>query len=244
MPGGITPEGAVLLALAALAAGIARGFTGFGTAMVFLPLAARVLSPAEAVLALLVFDFFGPLPLLRRAWAEADRALLTTLALPALLTLPVGFAALVAVAPGPFRRLAAALILVTVAAIAAGWRWGRPGRGVLRVAGALSGLAGGFLGMPGPPVILLVLGSRAAAARQRASLLVYLFGFDVVMLAIFLLSGEATPRALGAGLALTPIYTLAALAGARLFARWPAAAPLLRPLGLAMMAAAALSALI
>ena len=49
------------LACGALAAGLARGFTGFGTAMVYLPIAAQVLGPFEALTTLIVKDLVDPL---------------------------------------------------------------------------------------------------------------------------------------------------------------------------------------
>ena len=44
-------------------AGLVRGFSGFGTAMIYLPVASQFLTPFEALITLMVMDFFGPLPL-------------------------------------------------------------------------------------------------------------------------------------------------------------------------------------
>ncbi|QEW20142.1 hypothetical protein LA6_002336 [Marinibacterium anthonyi] len=50
------------LIAAALLAGTVRGFAGFGTGMVFVPVAAQVLNPFWVLLVVLVMDLFGPIP--------------------------------------------------------------------------------------------------------------------------------------------------------------------------------------
>ena len=50
------------LVLGAVLAGLVRGFSGFGTAMVFIPIAGQVLSPVATLIVLLVMDLIGPLP--------------------------------------------------------------------------------------------------------------------------------------------------------------------------------------
>lgn len=57
--------GLALLGPAAFAAGLVRGFSGFGTALVFLPVAAQILSPFGAILALIFMELPAPLPNLR-----------------------------------------------------------------------------------------------------------------------------------------------------------------------------------
>ena len=49
-------ETVVFLIAAALAAGLARGFSGFGAALIFVPLASAVVGPQVAVPLLLVVD--------------------------------------------------------------------------------------------------------------------------------------------------------------------------------------------
>jgi len=60
--GVIAGEGFWLLVAAAAVAGLVRGFSGFGTAMVYLPVAGQILSPFEALTTLLIMDLVGPLP--------------------------------------------------------------------------------------------------------------------------------------------------------------------------------------
>ena len=60
------------LILAASLAGLVRGFTGFGTALVFMPVAGAVVPPFWALVVLVVMDSIGPLPNLPRALRDGS----------------------------------------------------------------------------------------------------------------------------------------------------------------------------
>ena len=64
--------GISLILVGALLAGLVRGFSGFGTAMVFLPFAAQVYEPVWVLVVLLTIDILGPIPALPRAWPARD----------------------------------------------------------------------------------------------------------------------------------------------------------------------------
>ncbi len=127
--------GLALLGPPAFAAGLVRGFSGFGTALVFLPVAAQILSPFGAILALIFMELPAPLPNLRRAWASVEGP---DLALSGFLLLPVGIWVLTRVPPELFRMIVCGLALAMLAALVAGLRWRRRAR--CRGSAALSGL--------------------------------------------------------------------------------------------------------
>ena len=57
----------------AFIAALARGFSGFGGALIFVPLASAAVGPQAAAPVLLVIDGIAQLALMKNAWAEADR---------------------------------------------------------------------------------------------------------------------------------------------------------------------------
>ena len=63
-------QGLYLLVFAVILAGLVRGFAGFGTAMIYMPIAGTVLPPVWALAAMMVFDALGPLPNVPRAWRD------------------------------------------------------------------------------------------------------------------------------------------------------------------------------
>ena len=78
------------LVLGAVLAGLVRGFSGFGTAMVFIPIAGQVLSPVATLIVLLVMDLIGPLPNIPRAIRDGKLPDLLRLITGALIGAPIG----------------------------------------------------------------------------------------------------------------------------------------------------------
>lgn len=210
--------GLISLFLAALVAGLVRGFAGFGTAMVFMPVAGQVLSPVGALVTLIVMDMIGPLPNIPGAWAASERRDLGRLWAGMALGLPVGLLALSRVSPEAFRWGVSGIALGLLAALMLGLRYrGRLTAPVTLGAGAISGFMGGVAGLTGPPVIMVYMASTLPARVVRANLMLFLMGVDVVMLAWFAVSGRLQGANLGLGLALALPYLAGNVAGGRLF---------------------------
>lgn len=206
------------LAAAAVLAGLVRGFSGFGAAMIFLPLAGMVVRPEVAVPLLFVADNLATLhitlPSFRRCcWAE-----ILPLAAGATLTIPLGVAVLVAADPETMRWAISLMILVAVALLAGGWRLEKalPLYGTAAV-GGLAGLAGGAASLYGPPLILFWLGGRSGAAQVRDNIYA-VFGLLSVAAGITQwLHGLLTLDVLRVAALLLPVYLLGTVVGARLF---------------------------
>ena len=63
----------VWILIAALMAGLVRGFSGFGTAMVFLPIASQYLTPFDAIASLAIMEFLGTFAVMRNSWSDAEK---------------------------------------------------------------------------------------------------------------------------------------------------------------------------
>lgn len=66
-----------LLALTAFAAGLSRGFSGFGAALIFIPVASRLVGPQLASATLPLVDAVLAAPLIGPAWGIASRPAVT-----------------------------------------------------------------------------------------------------------------------------------------------------------------------
>jgi len=238
----LTGERFLWLAAAALLAGLVRGFSGFGAAMVFIPLASVVVRPQVAVPLLLIADNLATLhitlPSFRRCcWPE-----ILPLTAGAVLTLPLGVALLVSVDPQAMRWAISVTILAAVAVLASGWRLERtlPLAGTAAV-GGLAGLAGGAASLYGPPLILFWLSGRSGAAQVRDNIYA-LFGLLAVAAVVVQgLNGLLTAAVLREALMLVPVYVVGTLAGAHLFRG--AGDTLFRNLALGLCALVALAGL-
>ncbi len=214
----LATDGFPLLALGSVLAGLVRGFTGFGTAMVYLPFAAQILDPVQVLITLLFIDFFGPVPAIPGAIRDGRPRDVLRLCGGALVGAPVGLAILLALEPATFRYAIAAMTAVLLALLVSGFRYrGRVTRSLIYGTGALSGVAGGAVGVPGPPVILLYMARPLPIATIRANILLFLFLLDAMMVALFLAKGLVTVGPVTIGLCLLPLYATAVVVGAAVF---------------------------
>lgn len=175
---------------ASLLAGLVRGFAGFGTAMIYLPIASQFLNPMTAILTLSLIDGFGPIPALPRALREADWPDLRRLMLAMLFSMPIGIWLLLTIPSDAFRFAVSIISLLLLAALILGLRYkGRLSAPKVHGIGAAGGILGGAVGLAGPPVILLYMASTHAPQVIRATTMVFLLSYDVMLLSMFGVQG-------------------------------------------------------
>lgn len=226
----------------ALVAGLVRGFAGFGTALIYVPLASLALPPLWVIVSMTVMDLIGPLPNVPAAWRDGLPRQVAILALAAACALIPGLWALDRLPADGFRWLVGILCAVTVALMACGWRWSGPMTLPLLVAtGALSGFLGGVSGLSGPPVILAYMAQALPTATIRATILLYLVAWEVVFAGTLAVTGRLSSGPLLLGAALVVPYLTANILGARLFR--PGREHLYRSVAYTIIAGAALLAL-
>lgn len=125
-----TPDYTAMLALllaVTLAASLARGFSGFGAALIFIPLASALLGPKVAVPLLLVTDGVMAAGMIPNAVRTADRREVLIMALGALVGVPTGTWLLTTLDPLTLRWGIVALAALMLALLLSGWRYsGRP----------------------------------------------------------------------------------------------------------------------
>ena len=193
---GIAPLTLVGAAAMTIAAAYVRGLTGFGMAIILVPLLGLIIAPGEAVvLGILLQLLIGPVGI-GIIMADADRATAVPIALLAMATTPVGMVALDATTPDIARLL---ITLVAVGAFVAVLLpkqpvGHRPGRGAIAGTGVASGILTGFAAMPGPPVVPFYLRRHLEPKVARASMLLIFFGTAIAGTLAALWVGIATWR--------------------------------------------------
>lgn len=235
-------EGVAWVFAAAFVAGVVRGFSGFGTAMVFLPIAAQVIPPVWSVAVLAVMDIIGPLPAIPRALRDGHPRDLARLVAGTLVALPLGLAVLLSVDPMIFRVAVSVLSLGLLVVLAMGLRYrGALTRPQVYGTGAIAGFLGGAAALPGPPVILLYMASPHPAAVIRANITSFLFSYDLLMLSGLAIMGRLDSMSVALGLISALPYLMGNILGGFVFR--PGQERLYRALAYAIIAASALSGL-
>ncbi len=200
---------------AAILAGLVRGFSGFGAAMVFIPLASVIYEPRAAVVLLFLVDATVTAPMLVPAFRRCAWREVAPLAIGATVTVPLGAYILSIARPEILRWVIAGAILAAVAALASGWRLRRaPGVPGTLAIGGTAGLTGGMASLSGPPIVLFWLGGQSKAPVIRANIFAF-FGLTTLVIgASYWLNGLFSADLLVRALILMPVYGIALWAGA------------------------------
>ncbi len=204
-------------AIAALA-GLVRGFSGFGAALMFVPLCGILYGPTVAVLALWVIDAFATAPIVTRHLKRATWRELGPLLIGSTVLLPFGVWVLAHSDPDPLRWAISGMVLASTVALASGWRYRRaPTMAVSLAVGGVAGFTNGAVGIGGPPLVLFWLGGRSDTGLVRTNIFAYFAITTVITLALYAWHGIFTGSIILLGFALLPLYGLGLFLGDRLF---------------------------
>lgn len=205
---GVVPATAAAVAGIAAFAGVFRGITGFGGAMVMGPPLALLLGPAPMVAVVLLLEGIVALTLVPHAWRQARPRLVLPLCAAAWVTAPFGAWMLSRLDPALAKRATAVLVLAFCALLATGYRY--HGRQRLPTSLALGGIAGALVGATGvgaPPVIVYLLAGPDDAAVTRANLIVFVTAISLAGFVGVAVTGLLTASALAyAALAALPFF--------------------------------------
>ena len=124
-------------------AGAVRGFSGFGSALIYVPLISAIYDPRTAAGTFLLIDFATGLAMLPTIWRQANWREVLPLALAAAFAGQFGTLILQYTDPTALRWAIAGVVLVLLAVLMSGWRYhGRPMLIVTIAVGLMAGTLG------------------------------------------------------------------------------------------------------
>jgi len=231
-----------IMAAAGALAGLTRGFSGFGAALVFMPAASAAVGPQTALVTLWIADAIGALSLVPWGVRHCAPREVGRLALGLVIGVPAGIWVLTTADAQALRWGVCAAALAVIAALGLGLRWTGPlPRAAETGVGFLSGFGGGVAGLSGVAPVVFYLGREAGSERLRANIIaLFTISFPLGG-ALLAWNGLFTEEAVVFGALLTPIYALAIRGGALLYPRASQAA--FRRLAFALIAVSALASL-
>lgn len=231
----------ILMAAMTFAAAGIRGVTGFGMAIVLVPLLALVVRPAEAVVVAILLQFLiGPVGL-KTILADSERPSSLIIAGSAMLATPLGLWLLARISPDLARILIAGIAISAFLFVLIPKRSTKPLHLVHTIAtGLAAGILTGFAGMPGPPVVPYYLRHGVSPLKARASMMLVFFATAIAGTIAALVSGLATTKLIMIALILLPPMLAGNWLGARAFGKMD---PVLWRIGVSiLLGGAALSA--
>jgi uncharacterized protein len=208
----------------AFLAGLARGFSGFGSGLIYMPVASAALGPRVAVASLLVFDFLvAGLPMLRRIREIEFRGLLPIAAGISLFT-PVGGWIAAHGDPIVIRWCISAIVFLAILLLTTGLKWhGRETLPVALAIGALSGTFGGMAALSGIVIVIYWLARDLDPAILRRNMFTLLLLTAAVQALTFALNGMLTTQVFAIAALMFLPYVAGTFIGSMVF---PLASPL------------------
>jgi uncharacterized membrane protein YfcA len=203
-----------------LVAGLMRGTTGFGGAMLMAPLLSFLIGPVPTVATALLLETAAAVVMFPDAWPRINKPVLLYLILPACFTIPLGGYLLITLDPFVARKFIAAVVVVFSLGLLAGLRYSGSPRPVTSVAlGSIVGIFLGATSVGAPPVILYLLSGPDPQTVTRANLTVFVTAISAIGFVMLVVADAVTVRlGLSAVLLCIP-YMAATWLGGALFAR-------------------------
>jgi uncharacterized membrane protein YfcA len=224
LPGLIPPDvsssAAIAICAIAFVSATARGFSGFGSALIFMPLASSMAAPRLVAAMLLIIDFVAAAPLLPNAWKCADRKATAIIVFGALIGVPIGTYFLSRLDPVTTRWIISGFVFALLMLLLSGWRYRGRDHAALSVGiGGLSGFCSGLAQTGGPPIVGYWLGRPIASTIARANILLFFGASDFVSAVSYSVSGLITADAIKFSFMVGPVYAVGVAFGASLFGK-------------------------
>lgn len=202
-------------AIATLAA-FAQSVSGFGSALVAVPLLSVLAGPHTAVVAITTLSIAMTALGTARERRHVHWGVAATLALTGFVGMPLGLVVLTSLDPRALTLVIAVVVLGFAMLLASGWSTD-PGRWARRAAGVASGAMLTSTGMNGPPLVITLHAMRLQPHPFRATLQAVFCSQDVAAVVGFAVVGQIDRTALVAVLAGLPGLPLGWLLGDRVF---------------------------
>jgi uncharacterized protein len=220
IPADVSLNAAIAICAVAFVSGTARGFSGFGSALIFMPLASSIADPRLVAALLLIIDFVAAAPLLPGAWEKADRRATAVMVFGALIGVPIGTYFLSRLEPVTTRWIISVFVFALLVLLLSGWRYRGKDHAAISIGiGGLSGFCSGLAQTGGPPIVGYWLGRPLPSVIARANILLFFGASDFFSAVSYAATGLITLDAIRFAFVVGPIYAVGVWFGASLFGK-------------------------
>jgi uncharacterized membrane protein YfcA len=201
--------------IAFLAAGT-QSLTGFGFALVMVPLLSLIWDVKLAVVTSTLLSTAATVPLTVEVRRRIRPWKVVPLLLGSLLGIPAGIVILDRIDPEALKILVAAVVIAAslIVYFAPRVKLGGSGVGTPLLAGVLSGILRTSTSMGGPPAVLYMLSREREIEEFRSTLLAFFLPSSLLAVAGLAIAGRVTPEVLGTSAVALPPLAVGLLVGA------------------------------
>ena len=204
------------------AGGLMQGYTGWGGAMLMMPLMTLVYPPIDALALLVVGGLLISAQLSPAAIKGCDWKNMRGLLLTLVLLTPLGSMILLHTDPNFVRNIIGGVLVSVSIVVLSGWQYqGRRGGISTVLFGGIAGIVNGFAGLGSPILAIYIMAFPGRANTQRYNLIIATGLIIFTIMIIFSLNGVMVWNLIFTGILLAPTQMIGASLGARIFAYAP-----------------------
>ncbi|MDC3315985.1 sulfite exporter TauE/SafE family protein [Candidatus Thioglobus sp.] len=212
------PENYFLITLVVVVSGFLRGFIGFGSGLLMIPILSYFYSPIFAMVFNIVIEIPATIYLTFVGVKKCSFKEISPMMFTMMLTIPFGTVFLVSIDEQVIKILMSTLLIFFVILIASGWRIKTTiTKYILILGGIISGLMQGATGMGGPPYVTVLLSKNDSDEVARANILVITSGLVVSAIISLYYFGLFTKNIFLTGIVTAPLYVFSTFIGSRFF---------------------------
>jgi len=198
-------------------AGLTKGLTSFGFALISVPILLIFLSPKIVIPIALICSIVINIFILVETRKLVDLRRIWILIITSIVGIPIGTYILIVLDIGMLKVLVASIIILLSIFLWSGIKKKIKNEKLAFIpVGFISGLLNGSTSMGGPPVILLLANQSLEKKIFRANLTTYFIVLNLITLTTFIIGGLVTEEVIGFVLLFFPALIFGALAGIKL----------------------------
>lgn len=217
---GLSPAVLTFCVAAMFAAAFIRGFTGFGSSLMWVPSLSLVLPPVAVLPITFLLEVGISTQLVPTVRREADWPSVLRIVAGAAVGVPFGLSVVAAISESAARAGVAVTVIVAAVLLWRGIRLKRTFSSAATVSvGGASGFLMGAVGIPGPPIFLYYLSAPIDMRIGRASIIVLIFGVAAFSCLIAWVNGMMDQNTVVRAAMLLPIVLIGTFLGSRAFGR-------------------------
>jgi uncharacterized membrane protein YfcA len=215
---GLPLQDLLIATIAVLAAGLIRGFAGFGLSAMLMASIVTIIPPVSLIPVCFILEGVAGVAMLKGGIKNADMTLVWGLAIGSAIGAPIGLYATTSIDVSSSKLIALFVILsLTIASLFKFRPKFLATKAGLYGSGLTAGVVTGLASVGGMVVALYILASNADVKKVRASLVMFLFMGMFTSLIYLFAYDMMTMEAFWRGLVLSPFILLGVFLGSLLF---------------------------
>jgi len=212
------PHNFIIIIFVILFSGFIRGFLGFGSGLITIPILSLLYSPIFAIVFNIIIEIPTTIYLTFIGAKNCKFKEISPMFFSMMLMIPIGTVFLISVDEQIIKILMSFVVIFFVILIASGWRLKSIiTKYVLIISGTVSGLMQGSTGMGGPPFATILLSKGDSDQVTRGNILIMSSGIVVSAVISMYFFNLFTFELLFTGMLASPVYILASYTGSYFF---------------------------